>query len=313
MIVFLTLVYVGLLFALTKTGKVPNTKGTWLTIVPYELVLIIGFLIPMQWGAPSGDVRAVTYSVSIVPNVNGVVTEVPIEANEALKKGDVLFRIDPTQYQAALDTLRAQLALAETRVEQSKALVARGAGSVYELQAFEAQVDGLAAQIENAEWNLRETVVRAPADGFVTNLALRPGVRVTNLPLAQQMAFIDTSEIALIAQIHQIHTRYIESGQKAEVTFKTIPGEVFPATVRWVVPATSEGQAAVTGMAYQPAAATPGPFAVRLRLDDPAVEAQILPGALGTVAIYTDNVRMAHVIRKVMIRMDAIMNYVSPM
>ncbi len=312
MLVFLTLIYVALLFVLIKTGKVPDSKKTWLTIVPYELVLIVGFFIPLQWGAPAGSVTALAYSVAITPNVTGEVIDVPVQPNAPLREGDVLFRIDPTQYQASLDGLRAQLELAETRLEQSETLVAQDAGSVYELQAYRAQVDGFTAQIANAEYNLRETVVRAPADGYVTNVTLRPGARVANLPLFRAMAFIDTSETGLVGQIHQIYTRYIEPGQAAEVTFKTMPGKVFPATVVYFIPATAQGQGQSTGMAIQPTSTAPGPFSVRLRLDDPEVEANLPPGSVGSVAIYTSHVKAAHVIRKVMIRMTAIMNYVNP-
>jgi len=222
MILFLVLIYAALLFLLIKTGKVPNSSATAL-------------FIPMQWGAPAGKAVVLTYSVAIVPNVVGEVIEVPVKPNVPLKKDDVLFRIDPTPYQAALDVLKAQLRLAETRFEQTKKLVAQDAGSVYELQSYEAQIDGLNAQIDAAEFNLRETTVRAPADGYVTNLALRPGARVASLPLAPAM------------QIHQIYTRYIEPGQAAEVAFKTIPGKVFPATVVYLVPATAQGLAPVTG------------------------------------------------------------------
>lgn len=313
MIVFLTLIYVGILFALTKTGKVPNTKGTWLTIIPYELVLLIGFFIPMQWGAPSGPAVLMTYSVPITPNVAGQVIDVSVEPNVPLSKGDVLFRIDPTPYQAAVDGLKAQLALAELRLQQSEELAADDAGSIYEVQAYRAQVDGLKAQLDNAEFNLRETDVKAPTDGYVTNIALRPGMRASNLPLWRAMAFIDTSELGLLAQIHQIYARHIEPGQEVEIAFKSRPGEIHTGKVRFLIPATAQGQAQVTGFAVQPLPnVAPGPFIVRIDLDDPDVAAGLQPGTVGSVAIYTTKVTMAHVIRRVMIRMDAIMNYFKP-
>ena len=313
MIVFLSLIYIALLFLLIKTGKVPNSKNTWLTIIPYELILLIGFFLPMQWGAPSGPLVVKTYSVAITPNVGGEVIEVPVQPNAPLNKGDVLFRIDPVQYQAALDGLNAQLKLAGIRLQQSKELAEADAGSIYEVQAYQAQVDGLKAQVVNAEYNLRETVVRAPTDGYVTNLTLRPGTRVANLPLFRAMAFVDTSETGVVAQIHQIYSRYIEPGQKAEVALKSRPGRVYSATVRFLIPATAQGQAQTTGYAVDPGSSTaPGPFSVRLDLDDPELAKELVPGTVGSVAIYTDNVKVAHVIRKVMIRMDAIMNYFKP-
>ena len=312
MIVFLTVSYVVLLAILTKTGKVPNTSGTWLTVIPYVLFLLLGFFIPMQWGAPGGTVFTLAYSVPMTPNVTGEVIEVPVETDSAVKEGDVLYKIDPTQYQAALDGLKAQLELAQTRLEQSEALAARQAGSVYEVQAYQAQVDGLSAQVVGAAYNLRETVVRAPADGLVTYVGLRPGARVSNLPLFRAMAFVDTTEPLLGAQIPQNFSRYVEPGQEAEVTFEAIPGRVYAAEVVYLLPATAQGQLQVTGTAAQPLNPTPGPFFVRLKLIDPEVEASLIPGSVGSVAIYTSKVEVAHVIRRVMIRLDAIRNYIDP-
>lgn len=312
MITFLTVAYILLLLALTKSGKVPNNATTWLTIIPYELVLLLGFFIPMQWGAPAGDVRTLAYSISITPNVNGEVIEVNVETDKPVKAGQVLYRIDPTQYQAALDGLKARLTLAELRLEQSQALVKQEAGSVYELQAYQTEVDGLKAQIVNAQYNLDETVVRAPTDGLVTFVGLRPGSRVANLPLFKTMAFIDTSEVLLGAQIAQNFSRYIEPGQMAEVTFEARPGKVYPATVMYVLPATVQGQLVNTGMAAAPMDTARGPFFVRLKLEDEELARELVPGSMGSAAIYTSNVKAAHVIRKVMIRMDSIINYFDP-
>ena len=312
MITFLTVLYVLLLYGLTKTGKVPNTTTTWLTIIPYELILLLGFFIPMQWGAPTGDVRTLAYSLAITPNVTGEVIEVNVDPDKPVKAGSVLYRIDPTQYQAAVDGLKAQLSLAETRLQQSQSLVDQDAGSIYELQAYQAQVDGLKAQVANAEYNLEETIVRAPSDGLATYVGLRTGSRVSNLPLFKSMAFIDTSEVLVGAQIAQNFSRHIEPGQFAEVTFEARPGKVYPATVMYVLPATAQGQLINTGLAAQPLNTTRGPFFVRLKLDDEEIARELVPGSMGSAAIYTSNVKAAHVIRKVMIRMDAITNYFDP-
>lgn len=312
MIVFLTVCYLLLLYALTKTGKVPNTSTTWLTIIPFELILLLGFFIPMQWGAPAGDVRTMAYSLSITPNVTGEVIEVAVDTDTPVEQGQVLYRIDPTPYQAALNGLKAQLSLAETRLEQSQALVDQDAGSVYELQTYKSQVDGLEAQIVNAQYNLDETTVRAPSDGLVTYVGLRPGTRVSNLPLFKSMAFIDTSEVLVGAQIAQNFSRYVAPGQAAEVTFEAHPGKVYPATVLYVLPATAQGQLINTGMAAAPLETVRGPFFVRLKLEDEELARELVPGSMGSAAIYTSNVKAAHVIRKVMIRMDAITNYFDP-
>ena len=312
MIVFLTLIYVALLFLLIKLGKVPNSKMTWLTVIPYMLVLLIVLFIPMQWGAPTGSARVLTYSVAIVPNVAGQVIDVPVVPNKPLKKGDVLFRIDPRIYRAALDDLNAQLQLAKLRLSQNQILLKRNAGTLFQSQFYQAQIDGLEAQVDAAEYNLEQTIVHAPADGYVTNLALRSGARVTTLPLSPAMAFIDTSKTGVVAQINQIYTRYIESGQEAEVILKTRPGQVFTAKVMYLISSTAQGQVKVSGAAVQPLSTSPEPFQVRLKFDDAELEASLKPGAMGEVAIYTGEARMAHIIRRVMIRMNSIINYINP-
>lgn len=312
MLVFCTLIFIALLFVLIKAKVLPNSSKTWALLVPFEFVLILGFFIPMQWGAPAADVRALAYTVPITPNVGGQVTHVLVKPNVAIKKGQPLFKIDPTQYEAALEGLEAQLALAKTRLQQSEALSAQDAGSIYELQSYQAQVQGLEAQIKNAKWNLQETVVKAPADGMVTNLALRPGQRVSNLPLFKAMSFTDTSEIILGSQVLQNFSRNIKPGQQVEVTFKAYPGKVFSGEVVYMVSATAQGQFANTGNNVAPQSTQAGPFFVKVKLDDEAFQSALIPGSMGSAAIYTDNVKMAHVIRKVMIRMDAIMNYIKP-
>jgi len=92
-----------------------------------------------------------------------------------------------------------------------------------------AEVDQFQADLDGAKWNLDKTTVAAPADGYVTNLTLRKGARVTGQ--SPVMAFIDTSEVILGAEIAQINARYIGSGQPAEVTFKTFPGQVYTGRV----------------------------------------------------------------------------------
>ena len=74
----------------------------------------------------------------------------------------------------------------------------------------------------------------------------------------------------------------------------------------------SQGQAIVSGTLPQPGTIRSEPFFIRLQLDDVPNEDLLKPGAVGTVAIYTESVAATHIIRKVMIRMEAILNYLNP-
>jgi len=314
MIVFLTVLYVALLYILMKVKVLPNKTWVWLTVIVYDLVLLIAFFIPMQWGSPAGDLRLMSRSVAITPNVMGVVTEVPVKPNTPLKKGDVLFKIDPTLLQASYNMTKADLKLAELRLSQATQLATKQAGSVYNVQKLQASVKKLKAKLVNDKWKLDETVVRAPSDGYVTYVGLRPGQRVVTMPLNRTMAFIDTSEVLLGSQVPQNFTRFIKPGQDAEVTFKARPGKVYSAKVMYMLPITAQGQFINTGAAAAPLSMTPGPFFVRLEMDkkDENVTKGLVVGSLGSTAIYTGHIKAASIIRKVMIRLTAIMNYINP-
>jgi hypothetical protein len=54
------------------------------------------------------------------------------------------------------------------------------------------------------------------------------------------------------------------------------------------------------------------PFVVRIRLDDAEIAKKLPAGSTGDAAIFTDHVRLAHIIRKVLLRQIAITNYVNP-
>ena len=312
MIIFLTLCYVAIVFIGVKLRILPDNVYVRISPVGFLIALFLFLFVPLQWGAPAGPALVIRNSVAIVPNVAGQVTEVLVQANRPLKKSDVLFRIDPTQYRAQVDQLSAQLKLAELREKQFTQLASSNAGSRFRVEEAQAEVSRLKAQLTNAQWQLDSTTVRAPADGFVTNVALRPGARVSSVPMAASMAFIDTSETIVGCQIHQIYARYIKSGQKAEVTFKQFPGQVFNATVTAVLPAIAQGQISVSGSAVGSTRVIPSPYVVRLKLDDADVALKLNAGAYGDAAIYTSSMEAAHLIRRVMMWMQAWLNYLVP-
>ncbi len=162
----------------------------WLRFIPFNLfwklspvivafALLVGLFIPMGWGAPSGPAAVLRNSVQITPAVAGEVVEVPVVANTPVNEGHVLFRIDPTTYQAKVDALAAQLKFAELRLSQMTELQTTGTGRAFDVEQRQAEVDQLRAELQAAQYDLDNTTVRAPADGYVTNLALRKGARVT--------------------------------------------------------------------------------------------------------------------------------------
>ena len=312
MIAFLTLLYCGLLFLLVRFKVVPwNTFWKLSPLIWLVLLLFILFF-PMNWGAPSGPMIIVRLSVEIVPNVAGEVIDVPVEPNTPLKAGDVLFRIDPAPYEAQVRKIEAQLTLAQLNLDRARQLEQRDVATLATLQQRQAEFDTLQAQLDGAKWNLDQTVVRAPSEGFVTNVALRRGARVVAFPVAPAMAFIETHETIVGVQINQIFARHIAPGQPVELAFKFLPGKIYTGHVVAVLQATAPGQVQVSGRAVSPVNIQALPFTVRIELDDQTLAAQLPAGTAGEAAIFTESARVTHVIRRVMIRMTTYLNYILP-
>jgi multidrug resistance efflux pump len=312
MILFLTLIYVAVLVVLVKLKVLSWTLPVKLSPIVWMVVLLVVLFLPLQFYAPSGTVVVMQPTVQIVPAVDGLVEEIKVEHNQRVELDDVLFTIDPAKYRAIVARVQADLDLARIRLSQSRELLVRGSGRQIDVDRDTKQVESLSAQLESAQWDLDHTHVRSPGAGWVANVeALQEGARVVSFPVQQAMAIVKDKR-RVIAQIHQIYLRHIEPGMPVEVTFKIFPGEVFTGKVESVIQGTAQGQVAPSGVLVMPREMQPGPFAVRLMLDDDAVAARLPAGAVGTAAIYSGKMAAIYIIRRVMIWMDAWMNYVVP-
>ena len=166
--------FVWLIFI--KLKWLPWNTVSQVTVVIIPIVGLTALILLLNVYAPSSsDVRVIKYVVQVVPQVRGQVIEVPIEGNQPVKKGDVLFKIDPTPFQLQVDTLtatlaategsvkqlneqlrsaqgktetvRAKLDLARTRVTQNRDLVTSGAGDRFTLEQAESEVKQLQSEL----------------------------------------------------------------------------------------------------------------------------------------------------------------------
>lgn len=291
-------------------------------------VVLIGTIVFMwlTYAPTSKDARLWRYIIPIVPNVAGPVIEVPVKPAVQLSEGDVLYRINPDPFQYAvnqlkanIDQAKAQQRLAEIQVERSRGLVRATAGAQAELDRWQAElaaakafIQSLNAQLDNAEWRLEQTVVRAPHDGQVINLQLRPGNYVTTIPMAAAMTFVSDEISEVVASFSQSSIRRIEVGNEVEVVFTFLPGQVYSGKVTHVIQAGASAQLMASGQlpAITGAPATDR-WVVRVVLDDVDFAASLPQGAGGTIAIYTNAGKPFHVISKVVMRMQAWMGYLT--
>jgi len=329
MIALLSLIYGSFYFLFFKKLKLFAESVRNISIFVGIGVVMIGAIVFAWWTfAPTSvDGRAFQFVIPIVPNVNGQVVEVPIEGTQVVNKGDVLFRIDPTPYQFEVDRLQAsidqavaQKQLAEIEVKRAAGLVRASAGAQSQLDQWNAQlaatqalIASLTAQMGNAQWRLDETVVRAPFEGFVFNLQLRPGNFVTSMPMASSMSFVSNEVHVVIASFSQSAIRYISMGDAVEMVFRSMPGKVYAGKVIRIARGSGSAQLAASGqmptMTGQPENSR---WMVGIEFDDPA-EAKDLPQSAGAsiIAVYTQKGKPVHIISKVVMRMNAWTGYLT--
>jgi len=145
--------FVWLIFI--KLKWLPWNTVSQVIVVIIPILGLTALILTLNVVAPSSaDVRVIKYVINIVPQVKGRVTEVPVEPNRPVKKGDVLFKIDPTPYQLQVQALEAQLANA---IGTSKEL--------------EEQLTGAAAQVAQAKSAIEQAAARVREVSAKTDLA----------------------------------------------------------------------------------------------------------------------------------------------
>jgi multidrug resistance efflux pump len=216
--------------------------------------------------------------------------------------------------QATLDTFTRNLETARQTLVGAKAEEERAR------LAYTSNIDGvntsvarLRAELADAQYDLDQTVTRAPTAGFVTQLALRPGMYVVPAPLRPVMVFVNTNkhDQELGAAFQQNSLQRVKAGDEAEVAFDAVPGRVFKGKVRLVLDAIAAGQLQATGALVDFGERTEGGRALAvIDIEEDMVGYQIPLGAAAQVAIYTEHWHHVSMIRKILLRMRSWQNYI---
>ena len=169
----------------------------------------------------------------------------------------------------------------------------------------------LRSELRDAEFDLSMTTVRAPGPGFVTQLALRPGMYVIPAPLRPVMVFVHKDDRTFAAGFQQNALQRVRAGDEAEIAFDAVPGKVFRGKVRQVLDAIAPGQFQATGSLQDLGERQPGGRAVAVIDIDEDVSAYNIPGgAAAQVALYTPYWHHFAIIRRILLRMRSWENYV---
>ena len=325
----------------------------------------------------SSQARVETFLTQVAPEVAGDVLEVGVKDNSAVRKGQLLFRIDPEPYQVAIRSAEANLsvalqaadvsvadiaaaqaqlrkqsvdlaasrelggivtdlvgqhALAETQgiraraeVAKTQADVTRAAADLRKARANlgapgmrNPKVRQALAALDQARLDLRNTEVRSPADGIVTNLRLAPGQYVA--PGQPLLSFLESGPRWISADLRENQLGNVRPGQDVTIALDILPGKLFRGRVHSVGWGVSQGDEAPTGqLSAMPADAgwlrDPQRFPVRiLVLPDEAKEAGIdlgRSGAQANVLIFTSDKSLMNPIGKLWIKIVALLSYLQ--
>jgi len=174
-----------------------------------------------------GKVRA--EQVSITPQVSGTITRLNVSDNQFVHKGDELFRLDETPSRIAILNAEAQLARAQAALAKAKNEANRRQHLPHNyisaedldtaninVKASQADVAVAEATLKQAQWQLTQTTVIAPVDGWVTNLTARAG----NYATAGEPVFalVDSHSFYVIGYFEETKLRHIAEGMPAQVT-----------------------------------------------------------------------------------------------
>lgn len=173
-----------------------------------------------------GKIRA--EQVDITPQVSGSILTLNVKDNQFVRAGDVLFQIDPTPWKIAEMNADAKLAKAQSDLSRASHEVERRRGlsqnfisaedldtANMTLKAAQANFDAAKAEREHARWQLAQTNVKAPVDGWVTNLSTRVGnYAAVGHPV---FALIDSHSFYVVGYFEETKLRHIREGDRADV------------------------------------------------------------------------------------------------
>ena len=364
------LTYVAIAWSVFKIFRIPVNKWTVPTAALGGVFIVSALILLMNYNHPyTFTAQKAVISIPITPQVTGIVSSVTDKANQRVKKGEVLFTIDPARYQARVDRLQADLVTAlntlKAQLQEAQANTVRVSAerdrlykdyqrylkgsqarvnpfsesdidnarqnylaqdalvkaSVAEQAQIQSQLDStlngeqsqvvsLRAQLAEAKYNLDQTTVRAPSDGYITQVLIRPGTYAASLPLRPVMVFIPQQKRLIVAQFRQNSLLRLEAGDDAEAVFNALPGQVFRGKLVNVLPVVPGGTYQAQG-SLQSLSVTPGSDGVLATIElDPDAQVDALPdGIYAQVAVYSDHFTHVSVMRKVLLRMTSWMHY----
>ncbi|QIZ77798.1 HlyD family secretion protein [Ferrimonas lipolytica] len=322
----LLMTYGAICIVIFKVFDLPLNKWTVPTAALGGIVLVGALVLLMNYNHPfTALARQVYVTTPIVPSVKGLVTDVPAQANTPLVAGDVLFTIDSRRYQDEVNELAAVVESKTAERDRTQTAFKRyqtgynkgGAFTKQELDnrrqryaAAEADLKEAEAKLRKAQYDLEETIVRAPADGYITQVALRKGVMAVPFPFSPSMMFVESSHSRVAAAFNQRSLLRVKAGYEAELIYDALPGKVIKGRVVQVLPNIAEGGFRTSSnLISSDVLRKRGRSFVEIEILEDMSKYNLPQGVHVEVAVYSDHFAHVSIMRKILLRMKSWQNY----
>ena len=189
-------------------------------------------------------------TVQVGTQVSGQISQIYVDFNDKVKKGQLIARIDPTLQQQAVQDAQAQLEKAQAQLKQAQDDYARNktlfdqrvitaaefgtSQSTFNVQ--QATVKSAQIALDRAKQQLSYTSIYAPIDGVIVERNVDVGQTVAASLSAPQLFLIanDLSEMQILASVDESDIGQIKEGQPVQFTVQSYPGQTFSGTVKQV-------------------------------------------------------------------------------
>ncbi len=264
----------------------------------------------------SGQIEPVN-SVDILSDIMGRIVYLPVKEGDYVRAGEIVVKLDTSEYAAAVEQAQAGVAAAQANVDQAKANLDQATSTfgrdsvvratnaalisaqMYDqartsrevaaanLEATRRQVDQASASLRNAEDQLEKTTIRTPLAGEVTNLAVKLGEVAVPGTFSRQtgllMTVSDMSAIEARVDVDETDVVRVKLGDSAQVSIDAYPDTTFAGRVTKIALSSTTANTSTSGLQT---AAQAVDFEVRVTLDRPPPG--LRPDLSATANIITD-------------------------
>jgi membrane fusion protein, multidrug efflux system len=210
-------------------------KPALITAGIIALIIVLFYAYDAFTHEETDDAYVTGHLHDISTRINGVVTDVLVDDNQFVHKGDVLVKLDPMEYQALEAAAQADLATAQSNLNRLQPLIATHAIAPEDVDNATNKRDVDLAQEKLAELQILYSTIEAPSDGYVGRKNVEVGNRVS---AGQTLMVVVEPELWVVANFKETQLAKMKVGQPVRISIDSIPDKVFDGTVDSFSPAT---------------------------------------------------------------------------